>query len=230
MRLDNNQDTIQLALKDSCIEEVDAIISKLQAVKSGLKDVVNQKHKNKATQKRAIRELGDESLVISFQDKPHQKFKRPPKYQFTDSDGVVKTWWGGGKMPLELKNQITDENGVEDRDLLVNYLIPKDVGQYNYKDKDGNVCFWNGEGTPPNDLQTLLNNGFKLNDFKVSKPQKNKPVFIHGKSATYQFRDDSNSLVNWNPENEEMPDALLAKITVLGQARPELLKKYLVIK
>ncbi|CAM2942626.1 H-NS histone family protein [Vibrio ordalii] len=231
MRLDNNLKNITLALEDSSIEEVSAIIEKMTAIKSDLEKKVNtQRFENKSSLKNAVRQLGDESLVITFKDSPHQKFSRPPKYQYVDEDGIKKTWWGGGKMPLALRKAITNSDGIEDKNLLANYLIPKSEGRYQYKDKDGNACLWDGEGKPPRDLQTLLNNGFALEDFATDKKAKSKPLIVHPKGSAYRFQNNKGVWVTWNPEASEMPYELLQKITILGQPRPELLKKYLILK
>lgn len=228
MRLENNTENLQLALEssDATANEVDEIIAKLLSIKEGMQGVEKQSLVNRTNKKSAIRQLGDESVTISFKDKPHKKFHRPPKYQYLDN-GVMKTWWGGGKMPNALRSAITNADGVEDRALLEQYLIPKEAGHYQYKDREGNTCFWNGEGETPKDLQILLNNGMDLAQFDNRLDAKPKPVITHSKGAIYEFQNKKGFMERWNPETDDMPLELLEKITIMGQPRPELLKKYL---
>lgn len=231
MRLENNVKQLQVALEDTSIEEVSEIIEKMTSLKNNLLKLNKKKFDNKSSIKSAVRALGDDNLIITFKDKPHSKFTRPPKYQYIDENGIKKTWWGGGKMPNALKMAITNSDGVEDKSLLENYLIPSAEGKYQYKDMEGNICFWDGQGETPKDLQVLLNNGFSIEDFAIDAKVKSKPrpLMIHPKGSVYRFEDTKGAVVIWDPEQCEMPLELLKKITVLGQPRPELLKKYLVI-
>lgn len=225
MRLENDLSKMTLALKDATPTEIDEIIEKLLSIKQEM-ETLDTQHTTVSKKKKAIRELGKDNLTITFKDKPHQKFQRTPKYQYTDTDGTLKTWWGGGKTPKVIKDAITLEDGSEDKTLLDQFLIPK-TSQYKFKDQDGNVCLWDGNGETPKDLQTLLNNNFKLEDFEIKKTEKPKAIFVHPVNALYEYKDKNNRVLTWDPETEPLPQELLDKITVLGQPRPELLKKFL---
>lgn len=227
MRLENKSEVVALALKDTSTDEVTEIIEKLTMVRDQMQKLEKEKFNNTTEHKTAIRELSNGSVKINFVDKPHKKFKRPPKYQYKDENGVTKTWWGGGVMPVALRQAITNEEGIEDRSKLEAFLIPKTAGHYQYKDKEGNVCFWNGQGDTPKDLQILLNNGVPLESFDTRVSPNAKPVIAHTKGGIYEFSDKQGKRISWNPDMEEMPYELLRKITVMGQPRPELLRKYL---
>lgn len=227
MRLENKSEMVALALKDTSTSEVTEIIEKLTMVRDQMQKLEKEKFKTITEHKTAIRELSDGAVKINFIDKPHKKFTRPPKYQYKDENGVIKTWWGGGVMPVALRKAITNEEGIEDRSKLEQFLIPKTVGHYKYKDREGNVCFWDGQGETPKDLQILINNGLLLESFDTRKATNAKPVIALTKGGIYEFINKHNHRVIWNPDQEEMPYELLSKITVMGQPRPELLRKYL---
>lgn len=116
MELRNLKNLRQLkaALKDASVQDIEEIIQKLHTIKEEI--ILEEKERiesEKARNDSIHNMLGKmDELNISIDDlvaarglkkEPKQKRVVPPKYKYTDLNGVEHTWTGQGKLPTALK-------------------------------------------------------------------------------------------------------------------------------
>ncbi len=116
MELKNLKNLRQLkaALKDATVQDIEDIIQKLKQVKEDFILAEKERIESEKVRNDSINSmLGKlDELNITIDDlvaarglkkEPKQKRVVPPKYRYTDLNGVERTWTGQGKLPTALK-------------------------------------------------------------------------------------------------------------------------------
>lgn len=134
MNLVNDDKKIKVLLKECTdLNEIDEIIFKLKRERRQLaaRLMANEKaHKQDA---KAQKKMRDDALqkVIDFAESVKEqneispdfefvielrkkKFKRPPKYQYIDANGDVKTWAGVGRTPKPIEEALNQGKSLSD--------------------------------------------------------------------------------------------------------------------